>query len=800
MSKSMLNIKFFPKVLTASFLFSLIFYGFIHYAHASSHPILSLTVNGGNGASVVNGEPVFLEWYIDNAIDCTINNGIGTVDTSVLPVSGSATTTPQPNTTTNYVLSCAGQSPTEVQVNTDTPVVDISIREGSPLVVNVNTGEVDRVRVDWTSTNATRCSDVWWEEASNPTTQVFPSSYNDYDEYETSGTIRFDGSPRAITETTTFYITCYNDNVSPPSEDTNSVTLNVTQAPPPGTPELTFWSNTPLPVVREAINGRADVSLEFQAQNVASCDTEVYYEDGTPIDYSSAYYPYWYYIWPSSALSDTWSSLSVATTTIFEVSCDRPEITHNGTTYPAVTLTEQILVELVLPAGFSTLEEFREAAPAAAVTIDAVPLTVTTNNVTGVATTRVSFDAVNIDYCQIETFLLDGSLYPGYTSNWDGWETWWGGPFSNDDFSESTWVDLATTSILTVNCEREVDTDIFAPGTAAYNNAVASSSVEVTVIQNPIPAPDPVVYMYGNLVDADADTNWNSKISHSGFSGVSGYDDYRWIQRWGSGASTNNSITFPFQHPNGASDTYNVHFRYCDEDDGQSTFRIYTEDDGLIATVVSDRTDSLSNDCQDSGNDSTVYTDLIAQGIVLDDGDEITVECDTPADGERCRFQGFIFGAGDGGIVTSAPLSGNSSVGVEIGYVSERTTFCRDRDAVEIGGDTYRWKGSNSSNAQTHRVIDIHNESVSTTTTFHVTCGRAADSLTDTSQVTVVVPIGTSGLIASAVTVASGECIDITGMFGLPGRNNKSSPYRIRKRFNGKLCTVSRSVRRYSCR
>jgi hypothetical protein len=297
---------------------------------ASTVPVLTLTVNGGENASVVNGEEVELGWYIDGPVENCRVSDIGLIDTSVLPVSGTTSVIATADGTASYTLECDAVAEV-VEINTNLPVIDMSIREGDDLMTNSLTGRVDSVIVDWSASNSDGCDLLQRESVSAPGVLITETNTNDYwGRYAAGGTVRYDGWPREIRETTTFYITCRNDAIG--ESVTQSITLNVANGAPPLPPLVNVVSPNFPQVTQSEVYGYAYVDVSFQAYNVTRCVQRAYYLDGTQY---SPRPPHYGYI-NTSLTSGNFTNIRLSTTTDFEVTCSRGEVTLAGVTYPLV--------------------------------------------------------------------------------------------------------------------------------------------------------------------------------------------------------------------------------------------------------------------------------------------------------------------------------------------------------------------------------------------------------------------------------------------------------------------------------
>lgn len=738
--------------------------------NAATAPVLVLTVNGGGVAAVVNDEPVELGWYLDGSVtNCSLiqdNSVTGvstitTIDTSSLPTSGVTMVTPPPNSTTNFILNCDG-AVDEVPVNVEPPIVTMSVDQGTDLVNNALTGYVSAVTVRWSSVNATRCSLVSRESATVPLKLESSYLWDDYwDEYGVSGRIHYDGSPRYINETTTFYVTCYNDNTG--AEDTASITVNVNNPPPPNPPVVNLWSPNYPNVSRSLLYGYAWVDVGFNSSNATWCTERAYYENG--VQYANP--PNWGA--GSWVLSRNFTGIQLSTTTIFEITCGRNEVTLGGVTYPATSTTERLQINVLMPGGVvgDVTTWDRSTLPPVGATISASPNPTTKVALTGYAGTNATVFRQNASYCFLKAYRMNAvtGLYTDEfnLSNWTR--------TLNNNGTSTFAVSLSTTTKLVADCWRDYDRNNPAATPAELDSGHEVVETIVVVIHPDEPAPPPVLYMYGNAVRKSANDLWTNHTEMLGFNNLAGNPQY--IENT-SALNSSSRISFDFVHPYGADDDYAIHLRMCDENDGESTFRVYVKD-VLVGQYTTNSAASPDSLC----NGSTATYKRVAQNIAITDGDKITIECDTPADGERCRLLDVLFGA-EGNLVTPQVNPVVTSVEQTILVLADNATYCGGSGelghwAYPISAPRYSWWGN-----KTYTYFDSSDHTASmvrtplaTSTRFTVTCWRTGDALTDQEEVNVYVPFSTT--LSAQTTVGSGQCID-DGSFGSFGVQMDAPP------------------------
>lgn len=753
-----------------------LFIGFTFFAGAQTaaaacpeDPDFFLTVNGGCEATIVNGDDVELAWYINKDVTaCTINNGIGNIDVSgPLPISGSMDHTPPEDSSTPYSITCDGAVQTAtVDVY---PVVTMSIDGGSPKTLDPTTGRIDDVRVRWDSEYADECSPMWRTTASEPTRKYTSwRSQDNYNRLGTSGWANFDNWPNGgyVTETTTFGITCYNTFRGTETEQT--IVLVVEDPEPPDDVVLNFWQED-TSVEPDYIDGYAYTRVGFNSQNASWCRYRAELADGTrygsyaedassgdgtvPTDWALEKYGNDYVGWdrygplPSGFgawgghTSRTFSNVELATTTRLFVRCSRGEVTLDGVTYPSDSETKSVLIEVA-----TGTEIIRSSLPPVTVSLSATPTNPVKNSLTGRASVDLTVIPENAEYCHRTAYRYDsgtGAYDDRYDVNdWSRWNTVGDRPSGYVKQAQ-----IATTTRFLVRCYRSYDLTY---GDATEQaEAYAESETLITPLEAPVAAPPPVAYLYGNAVRWDssdilANATVNNGFIDEGISAALGND----VMRTPNGFTGTADITFPFTHPHGASDDYDIHAQFCDETDGVSTFEVVTERSGVVATWTTNDPDAGHQYCRTE----SLERERVAQSINIEDGEEVTVRCTKAVDDpEPCRLDRLWFGAGNGSsiVVPIDPNIGFTYTNVQ--WISDNTTQCRreSKIAAPLGGSTYRY----ANNDNTGGNVDVL---ISTTTEFDISCSRSGDTLTDSSNMQVVVP--TSFTLSSESLVSSGEC------------------------------------------
>lgn len=702
----------------------------IQYAAAQT-PTLVLTINGGSNATIVNGQSVDLAWYIDGAVtNCSINNGVGPIDVSVTPASGSLTVTPPANTSTNYQLNCDGLvDAVTVSIN---PIVTMSVDGGSPQSLNPLTAQIDYQRVRWDAQFATRCGPVSREEASSPGTIITATNNAEYNQkYQTNGWVNYRGWPHGyIDETTTFFITCYNDVTG--AQATGSVTLVVNNPAPPPMVTMNMWTNTPT-AYRDPVFGYAVADVRFNSQGTTWCSYSAAYADGTIYSNPSGY-GHW-----GGHQSGNFTKIRLSTTTDFTITCSRGSVTIAGIPYPSTSTSRTVRV-VVDDAGADLVPS--GPLPPVSVSASATPNPAVKHPITGQAQVQVDVWPQNADYCYFRAYRWDNGD-ADYTDeyslkSWTRNAPWSRAPGNN---YQQYGLSVSTSTRLEVDCLREYDLIFGTPTEVA--EATEQIDIIITTIDSVATVPPTQTYIYGHAYAPNQEQLWNTRVSAVGYTGWHG-------QRGLSApASSSNSITFPFVHPTGGSDTYDIHIQYCEETDGVSNYRFLDEGGTLLDSWTTDSALAIHDDC----DYDTYETRAVATGLTLNDGDLFTIECDSGQDGEWCRVLRVVFGAGggDGATVVATQDSVTGFATSSIAWVGARAEKCSASDAFTPGGVTYPWYNGNNK-------VGWVSRNISTTTTFTINCWNNFNGTSDESDVTFALPVSTS--LSTGVDAATGECLD----------------------------------------
>jgi hypothetical protein len=715
----------------------LLFFVFAPKVHAAT---VELTVNGGSSAAVTNGQSVELAWYIDGSVSsCVINNGVGPIDTSSLPASGSITVTPPESATVDYNLTCnGGSSVATVAIN---PIVTLTVNNPTEELDRI-TGEAD-LTVEWTSRYATQCTRVWFERSSSPSTQVWTTSYSD--QYDTSGSVSFTSSNAqpAITEDSTFYIEC--ENVVTGTKTTASASLTVSNPSPLPAPTVNISATGPTVITRDSITALAETQLQYTSNYTDECSFQAYYLDGTP--YAALPEDFDAYGYTTDQTDGIFWWVGIYESTRFEVTCTQLAYTIGATNYPEVSVTDDIIIQVNPPLPLD-----RTGLPQVTVTATALSNPVYEDAITGYAQVPVHIVTENAESCSYSAYGITVDGWP--TSRADGW--WGQNPSGSKDEVILVNINIGTTTLYGT-CERTYDTTNFSPGDPEYEAAIAN--VELTIVALPSVglAPDPQAFIYGNAEYLNAWDIWDTSTNRSGFGmnagmgAVTSFDPSLRSPSGGGGSNltVNGSVTFPFVSPDKDSDTYDLIVKYCDENDGFNDFTLTTES-GFSASWRSDSTSQYSTWC--SGNDEEV-TRVVGSDVTLQDGELITITCNNAADpikNEQCILMGLAVGQNNGGTVTEEVATSTGFATAPIFWGSRYADDCSSPVAVAANGSSYNYT------SDTPKDLFTTND-ISTTTTFSITCDR--DGIEDTASIEVQALTGAE-VVSATTSIEVYECYD----------------------------------------
>lgn len=518
----------------------------------------------------VNGETVILTWYINTTVqNCTITGpGLtlpvtpAVITAADLPVTGTYSYIPPDDSAVSFNLNCEKYTPVTVVPVVPSVTVYLDWQNNNiTKYLDDGTGAVPSTYVSWTSSNATRCSDVIYRNAStgNIWTTVNIAGDEDYNNRRgTSGWVRFDGDPRLISETTEFAVGCYNDNEDPVTSRWNTKQLTVSAIPSEPPPvAVSLWSPNYPRVTADMLNGYATATVWWSVAHADGCTESAQRMDGTSISVPG---------WDFGSTQFSGNRLtSLATTTKFILTCWRNQRQYNDTIYLATSTTKELIIEVENPYGGMMGEWDRsdpQVVPPVTVSATATPNPTYKDALTGYAVTSVGIEAHNASYCYLYAYADndgDGNYTNLYTLS--GWTRTSVNNRLSGNYIGSIQVKLNRSTRLYIDCIREYDL-LYGTG-AEQDNGREQFSVTVEVLPPDEPAPDPQVYLYGNAVREYANSMWSKKTSVSGYTGVTGSDPYSYL-RGTPGAGLVNRISFPFDHPYDEANAYDVWLDHCD--------------------------------------------------------------------------------------------------------------------------------------------------------------------------------------------------------------------------------------------
>lgn len=731
-------------------------YALLAHSASAQATVVELTVNGGNTASITNGQDVDLAWYIQGSVSsCSINNGVGAIDVSGLPsaVSGSLTVTPPEGETVNYTLTCTGGSggSSEVIISLE-PIVTMSISE-DVVDFDIFAEEAEEVTVEWNSQYATECSTLWLESSLDPGVQIWTKTNNITYEGpgQTSGSVRFSddswNSQPDLLADTTFYITC--TNVTTGAETTESISLSVNDPqplPPPTVDLFTENGNTVGTRNEDRLWATVPSHLHFDARYTDSCTFSAFYlDDGTEYDelpgdmerhgnptYKSYGEFYWIQIWED---------------TIFRADCTQRSYELAGVTYPATTTFDELVITIDVPLD---LPIDPVAAGLEQVTVDITLVTppAEINPATGYSQTGVTVSPRNADRCEYTAVHSDDG--PTHVHSWGGTNGSGG-----SDQSRQPLLTAGTTTLI-ATCYRFYETTFFTPADPEYYYGYATSSLEVFVPNVVAVVPDPAVYIYTGAIDHGAEYVNDNYITEEGFQ----YKYSNGIHRMDAGAAHGKfdsaTVTFPFSLDGESEGPYDIHVSYCDASNGFHDFTLTTSG-GFTTTWRSDSTLTLANWC---GDRRAIFSERVGTGVSIADGETITVSCNNGADTiqrEACWFEHISFGPTDSSVVTAELSTTTGFVNTNVLWAAENVDECRDDDALTAGGVSYQYAAGEDER------IHLRNLDIATTTTFSIECFRSSGETEDASTVLNIIGPEGEEVIEVETIVASGQCLDALG-------------------------------------
>lgn len=694
-------------------------------------------------ASVVNGQPVLLQWFLDGHVSsCTIsdNNGvIIDIGSPTLPHTNSQSVTPPANTSTTYTLSCNGASGSvSVAVK---PTINFTSDQGTTLTYDPYVGRVTPLTLRWNANFATGCSDVWFETNSNPGVRNY-LIHGNVNRNTANGRVNVDnGNNPPIVEDGTFYIDCNNTTVGTTNQA--SIPYTVIDPPPPGALNVGLWSSNPgthpnYTASRDPLIGWSRATVLFNSSNAQTCSYSLRkMSDGSAMSL------------PPGSVTGNVPSNSRTSGTFYvqfgedmfvDVTCDRPDVTIGGVFYPGDTFTRTIDFT-ILADGLGD----RSSVAPVTVTLTADITNPVLNPLTGKARVILSFSPRNAEYCDTRAERISDGSAIGVQG--------WGGRFNgNSDFSRAVFPSEDTRFIM--ECERPYDLLYGTPAVQALAYATDDEFVYPVAPTQGVQSLS--THMFAVPHRMTPSMMYSTAISNSGTQPYVVDSVFLQGPPNVSGPYTTD-IVFPFDHPTDGTDTYDVITVYCDEADGINTFTLTFPNTGETDTWTSDSPFSLGNDYCNQAEERV----HVMSNITLSEGDPINIHCvnNEPGQLERCRIRSMFFvrpGSDGMGYTTPAidPMVGYESVSLL--WYADNATRCYNQNAQPVYASSYSYS------PDTDIVHFEEQEDLATTTEYFITCDRPSiDSQVQTSSVIITVP--GSGPVTSVGGVDAGDCRDQAG-------------------------------------
>jgi len=728
------------------------------------------TLDGESG--VVLGEPMTLDWYVTGGpATCTINNEVGTFEVTTDPQGGSVEAIP-PNSGEPFQINCSRGGPGDSEIASDTlvvipnPVITFTSDDETELVNRLDGSQ--HSNIEWNTQYATECSAITYTVESDPGTvndlnwrHYWGIEEDDHNRYLTQG-----GFHAFLSETTTYFITCYNTIHG--TENTESITITITDPPPPEPPVINVIQPVGNPTDVDIIEARryGEFTYEFEAENVTDCyDYKAYNVHEYPAVEKEI--PVGYDFW--SGLHYRNMDLRIATSTVLTVTCGRPDVTIGGVVYPATSTT---LVKTFNLVGDIDID-LGDGSTVGSTTVIATPSSAEVHPTTGEATIQARVLAENVDYCNFYAYReSDGVQYS--LPNWSKSRTWERvRTDANQDLQQTYLPSIGENTVLRSRCVNVYDFYFGTPEEQAQ--AVVEATTLVTVTAPADLTTSPKVWLYsGPSIHFTADDIWDlqsdsnnvtkDRVNYKDHIGVD--LEWRWEDAWFVDESTEEgSISFIFDHPHGdgQSSIYNIHMRHCDESDGESVYAFSTDRSGQIGTHTSDTTYPGHNGSCDSSNEEV---SMVVEGVLLTDGDEVTISCvassNDPASrqAEFCQFSDVYFGTGSGDRVVTVPEDIDAPENQLI-WMSEGATRCYSMEAETDSGTEYTWSNSSSNFGS---VTDAPLEAI---TEYSIACDRSIDDaeVTETTEVVLSedpnIPLEAEEVASDEVVYEVGACWDI---------------------------------------
>jgi len=708
---------------------------------------VTVTVDGGPAQCTITG--ISTDYIFDVGVGYTENTQ--TVNESNIPKeSGSV----------KLDISCvvtgggedAGETFSDTVVVIPAPSVSMFLDSGETTVTNETDGNI-RLRVNWDAENAEDCSFVSWTEIGSGDSGTYSLHWHRNRLPGNSGVQTSGYATIYLYETTELSMTCYNRSQG--VETTEYFTISVEDPVSLGEPYINILKPTSNP---ETYNLSPDQTIVRPRIQMKSFNSETCWDlEATNVDMPGEPHQTSNWVAASYHSTEIRRDVIIATSTVLSATC--------GYADKSVSTTTEVTIILQEGAGEPPPADgyyYDGTGPSVIFNVNPNPVTKTTD---GSAYASIEFVSLGADTCQLRAYETTDGITLGNSYNLSNWTrtAWWNQLYAGSDLvSElNTTLTLSTSTILQSTCTN------YAQATFGATQEIRDAAVHVTqhyieVEPSPVMVQRPDVWVY-------AGPSVRKDMYKSNGSGSESTEQYRLttlsaddrvvmtnikeqgnIPSWPSiGARPNyvpqadgsilnpmGSVTFTFDsQEENIERGYNVHVRHCDEGDGDSTWRILTDREGLVGTYTSDKTISGVSGLN-ACNSQTITSALMASDVRLQDGDRVTVECTvdnrgvSSAWGESCYFTDIYLGTGSGSDIEYTTPEGEE-VQNQVMWFSDHATRCDDLVAEQPGGFTYDWSFSTAVAGSVTRAP------LNATTTYSVTCENI-DGQTETEDTTLI--------------------------------------------------------------
>ena len=370
---------------------------------------VTLTINNGSSAAITNGTAVTLRWQVTGTVrDCSINNGVGAIPNTELPI-GSRTHVPPPNNKTTYRMTCTGGS--DSVVVSIRPEISLSIDPAQPIIMAVS--QSARVNgVTWSTTYATRCDDR---------IRIIPIDGWSQAGLDASWTInrQISGSlvdTKWLRGDARIRLTCYNDVNG--QSTTQELIVRPTRTEPAPDPAVQITAQPKAGPSHGSANlanvtlhpptGLGWVQVRTTAQNAGWCERWITFGSGSGDQWGVATIQGSAYVWHNDKMTMD-QVYGIWETTTFNIECRQ---TRNDTSGNLNRATASVTVPYNPPAG---------SLPNPVITVSGDRTETNRDPLTGLSSPNpyISLTTSNVNACFFRALRANGSSYslPGWTDN-----------------------------------------------------------------------------------------------------------------------------------------------------------------------------------------------------------------------------------------------------------------------------------------------------------------------------------------------------------------------------------------------